>query len=119
MRYPSIKTLSEIFDDAKTARSIIDGTIDPCEASQSARDYERACYHAPPRYMLKLYALNDLGEFSGVESFEYSGGFVQYLNAGDTYAATLFYRTDLCDLWQVSTLGDVVETLERKGYKLL
>jgi len=118
MRYPSIKTLSELFDDAKTARGIIDGTIDPCEASQSAREYERTCYHAPPRYMLKLYALNELGNFYGVESVEYSGGFVEYLNAGDTYAATLLYRPDLCDRWQVSTLGDVVETLERKGYRV-
>ena len=118
MRYPSIRTLSEIFDDAKTARGIIAGSIDPCVASDAARKRELECFTLAPMLTLKLCALDELGGFFGVESFEYSDGFVEYLNAGDTYAATLLYRPDLRDRWQVSTLGDVVETLERKGYKV-
>jgi len=119
MRYPSIKTLSAIFDDSKTARGLIDGALDPCEVSRNACELERTSYHLPPIYLLKMEALNELGGFYGVASFEYSGGFIEYLNAGDTYAPTLFYRPDLQDRWQVSTLGDIVETLERKGYTVL
>jgi len=116
MRYPSVKTLSAIFNDPKTARGVLDGDIDPCEASRNACELESTSYHLPPFYLLQMEALNELGGFYGVESFQYSGGFIEYLNAGDTYVPTLFYRSDLRDRWQVSTLGDVVETLERKGY---
>jgi len=116
MRYPSIKTLSAIFDDPETARGVLDGTLDPCKVSSAASDIVREARNPVPGYMLKLWALNDIGKYYGVESFRYSDDYVEYLNAGDTYVPTLFYRPDLRDRWQVSTLGDVVETLERKGY---
>ena len=115
MRYPSIKTLSAIFDDPKTARGILDGSIDPESVSKAARDYVSQCYHAPPNYLVKLYALNELGDFFGVEYAEHPTQGFDYLNAGDTYAPTLVLRGP--DWYQVTTVGDVIETLERRGYK--
>ena len=113
MRYPSIKTLSAIFDDPKTARGILDGSIDPELVSKAARDYVAQCYHAPPDYLVKLYALDELGDFFGVEYTEHPTQGFYYLNAGDTYAPTLVRRG--ANRYQVTTIGDVIETIERRG----
>ena len=115
MRYPSIKTLSAIFDDPKTARGILDGSIDPESVSKNARDYVSQCYNRPPDYLVKLYALDQLGGFFGVEYAEHPTQGFDYLNSGDTYAATLVRRGP--NRYQVTTLGDVIETLERRGYR--
>jgi len=115
MRYPSIKTLSAIFDDPKTARGILDGSIDPESVSEWARDYVSKCYHHPPNYLVKMYALDQIGGFFGVEYAEHSTQGFYYLNAGDTYAPTLVRRGP--NRYQVTTIGGVIETLERQGYR--
>ena len=115
MRYPSIKTLSAIFDDPKTARGILEGSIDPESVSKAARDYVTECYHLPPDYLVKLYALSQLGGFFGVEYARHPTQGFYHLNAGDTYAPTLVRRGP--NRYQVTTVGDVIETIERRGYR--
>lgn len=119
MRTPSVKTLSTIFDDnAKQAKRFL--TCDRktlLAESQAASNCQMQSYERQPTYYLRLIALNDLGDFHGVEYCEtQEGDVVEYLNAGDTYNATLiFWR----GRWRVTTLGDFIETMERSGVKFL
>ena len=112
MRYPSVKTLSAIFDDPKTARGILDGSIDPTLVSEQAMLW---CRSTNMRGYEKMLALNELGGFFGVEYAEHSTQGFYYLNAGDTYTPTLVRRGP--NRYQVTTFGDVIETLERRGYR--
>lgn len=119
MRYPSVRTLSAIFgDNAKDARAILVGEKDPEEYPVVAQ-WVRECYNRPSRAELKMAALNELGEFYGVEvcfsTRSHTVPEFSYLNAGDTYAETLVrYRSGT---YRVTTWGDVVEAMERRGVK--
>lgn len=112
MRLPSIKTLSQVFEDPKRARQILEMTraqlleLDVCIAR------ERECYHPPKTSELRLTALNSLE--SGLHGVEY--GTVKernftYLNTGDTYAATVIYFDTN---YRVQSLGDFIEIQERR-----
>ena len=96
---------------------LIDGTIDP-ESFASVQTWIRQCYTRPSAHELRACALNEALGMNGVEAvFESSDStqpILEYLNAGDTYAATLTYRTDRWT-WRVSTMGDEIERLERAG----
>jgi hypothetical protein len=55
------------------------------------------------------------GEFCGVEyAYDSSGRLAfQYLNAGETYATTLVKRPQ--GDWRISTMGDEISALRRRG----
>lgn len=113
MPYPSVKTLQTLGIDratAKRVRGVLDGSIDPLTI-ESAAKYRQACYHAPPDYLLKLYAIDALIGTFGVEHIAKgrtlrSPAF-DYLNTGDTYAVTLIRLGS--QRYRVCSWGDIVE----------
>lgn len=115
IRTPSMKTLTTgLGIDGPTARivrEILQGKLDPCEVSPAADRYRLSCFNPPDRYMLKLCAINEVLGLHGVEyvpkgSNQRSPGF-EYLNTGDSYAATLI-RIDGGG-YRVCSWGDLVE----------
>lgn len=113
-RLPSVKTLATIFGPcAKDARKILEySRHELLVNNEAARKRLNECYHAPKTYDLKLTALDYLGCFSGVEGAETNDGeWLTYLNAGDTYVATLCYWRGR---YYVASLGAMVESLEKK-----
>lgn len=42
----------------------------------------------------------------------------EYLNTGEMYTPTLVYRFDIVKRWDILCVGDLIEILERKGYRL-
>lgn len=119
MNTPSIKTLSEIFyDNAKKAKFFL--TCDRetlLDNSQAAGNCELQSYGRQSTTYLRLIALDDLGEFAGVEYCETENGEVaEYLNAGDMYNGTLILWRGR---WRVTTLGDFIETMERRGIRFI
>lgn len=124
-RFPSVRTLEELFkDNAKEARKIIDtrafnskGTLsNRLWKFQSVQNRVNECWRMPSWLDLKMTALNELGEFAGTESMEHVNGeeYAEYLNAGDTYAATLIYWRRR---WRVQCIGDFVEVMERRSIR--
>jgi hypothetical protein len=117
--YPSVKTLSRIFgDSAEEARAVLEGKKAPEDYPEVAQ-LVRGCYNRPRLYELKMAALNELGESFGVEAVFSARSCVEpeftYLNAGDAYAETLVrYRSGT---YRVTSWGDVVEAMERRGVK--
>lgn len=107
-RSPSIKALREIFQDkAPEAKRVLRMNRAELEATDAGAERVRECFHPPEASDIRMHVLNALGEFSGVEAFETSRGeLVEYLNAGDTYTATLVrFRGS----YLVSTWGDIAE----------
>lgn len=115
MRTPSVKTLRIIFgDNAKEAKRML--TCNTADIhTQAAENLRRECYHKPTRLMIRMAALNELGELPGVEAAESANGeFAEYLNTGDTYAPTLIYWRGN---YRVQSVGDFIETMERCGIR--
>jgi hypothetical protein len=97
-RLPSIKTLSRVFSDAKQARRILEMGHAELSATDAGAARIAECFHA-------LNAIEP-GLF-GLESFQTrKGEYVEYLNAGDTYAPTLIYRAGR---YFVGCWGDIAE----------
>lgn len=111
---PSIKTLALAFpDNAREARAVLKMSRDELENHPVGAARVRECYHAPMTWDLRMNILNSIGGFYGVESIEGTRGeWAEYLNAGDTYAATIIYWRGR---YRVQSLGDFIETQERKG----
>lgn len=111
---PSIKTLEQAFpDNAREARAVLKMCRDQLEAHPVGAERVKQCYHAPMNWDLRMHILNSIGEFHGVESLEGTRGeWAEYLNAGDTYACTVIYWRGR---YRVQSLGDFIETQERKG----
>ncbi len=65
--------------------------------------------HAASLFMAEL---SRIGEFHGAESFYPAAPGIYYLNAGETYAATLIFRHDSASI-RVGCMGDVYEKLPR------
>lgn len=113
-RKPSVETLRAVFgDDANKARKIFEmSRAQLCETEAGAARV-RACYHAPKTYDLRMHALDALGHTYGLEACEASTGqHVDFLNTGDSYAPTVIYWRGA---YRVQSLGDFVETLQRRG----
>jgi hypothetical protein len=129
MRAPSVKTLTADFkigsDEAKLIRSIA-AAADDGERLKTLVDakvpgtssYVRSMHSDPYRSRLwrttvALHAMNEVMGTHGVEGLgprrggDYAPRY-EYLNAGDTYAATLIYDRDGDRLF-VGTWGDLVE----------
>lgn len=81
-----------------------------------------------PDYDKKLHCLDVVLEAYGIETIRLSehdsnyrvtrDTIALYLNTGDSYTPTIIYRYDIVKKWDVLSVGDLQEILERKGYKL-
>ena len=91
---PSIKTLLTLTagnaDKARELKRILTMKRSELEALPAGAARVRECYHAPSTSDLRLTCLDAaLGSY-GVESFQTrNGAYVDYINAGDTYAPTI------------------------------
>jgi len=112
----SVKALTELFgDNASAARAIMRGTLDPCDVPGVV---EPAWVNVPSVQVLRMRALGILGEFFGVENVYDVIGRQRftYLNAGDVYASTVIFNPET-GTYSISTVGDRVEALERRGVR--
>ena len=103
MKTPSVKRLEACFpgQGERAKEILLMGRVE-LEALSS-----QTYYNPPKRWQLKMEILNRLGEFHGVETIALGdGSFVDYLNAGDPYVATLYrWRGN----YYVGCWGDLVE----------
>lgn len=108
MRLPSIKTLSEVFEEPETARKILEMSREQLERHPAGAARVAECYNPPATEDIRMRVLNSLESgFHGVEFLESRDqDFADYLNVGEIYAATLI-------LWRgnyrVQCVGDFVE----------
>lgn len=121
-RAPSAATLAaNLRIDIVTAcrvKAILSGRVDLMTV-ESARRRQEEAYHDHEPVTLALEACNELLGTFGVEYLrsredtirEALG--VDYLNTGETYAATLSYD-NRTDLWRVCSLGSYVEAEPRR-----
>jgi len=95
MNYPSVKRISECLSVdnaiAMQIRGIIDGSTDPVTVGTDARQYVGSCFNRPSDYVVQLYAINELMQSYGVESFDSVHGTADYCNTGDSYTPTVLY----------------------------
>lgn len=117
-RLPSVATLAQVFADPKQARRILEMTRAELEQTEAGAARVRECLNPPATYDVRMHVLNacDAG-LHGVESISLHGGcdFAEYLNTGDTYAPTLIRYNGR---YRVQSVGDFVETLERRGVRV-
>lgn len=111
---PSIKTLEQAFpDNAREARAVLKMSREGLELHPIGAARIKQCYHAPMTWDLRMSILDSIGGFYGVESLEGTRGeWAEYLNTGDMYACTIIYWRGR---YRVQSLGDFIETQERKG----
>lgn len=109
-RVPSLKALAAVFPDpavAVQAKLVLHMTKDELLETEGGDKRWRECYNPPPPWELRMAELDRLAETFGVETFALRGGkFVDYLNTGESYAATI------CRVgghYRVSSWGDLVE----------
>jgi hypothetical protein len=118
--YPTVKTLQTQLrisrETALKVRKVLDGRLDP-ETFESVSNWVRQCYHKPRTIDLKLKACDEILETFGVESIEDPNAYVDpyhmnfthdYLNTGDSYAATLI-RDNRTGRVFVGSWGDIAE----------
>ena len=104
---PSIKKLAEVFgDNAKQAKAVLLMTRKELLEHPAASARFAECYRPPQTWDLRMTVLNELAGTYGVEAFETSAGWCEYLNAGDTYAATLVrFKGN----YRIACWGDIAE----------
>jgi|ETNvirenome_6_85_1030632.scaffolds.fasta_scaffold17428_2 hypothetical protein len=126
MRCPSAKRLKSELGvgtwGAETIRSLCAAVDDPDELESIIEQklpgtdtWVRSLHRSPFgsriwRRSAVLEGANEVIDAHGVEHIPGSErvGTIDYLNMGDTYAATLIYKWDTDNLW-ISSWGDVVE----------
>lgn len=81
------------------------------QGGEMAELIDKVCgpFYTPPNFTgLKMYLIDKLGGYSGVEYLTTPAGYsVIYLNAGDTYTPTLAHLQGSRDL-TIDCLGDIV-----------
>ena len=88
--------------------NIIDGRIFP-EKYEAVREWQDKCHNPPKDWQLKLCALNEILNESGVEEIAEDGKhLISYVNNGDTYAPTILYDVEKEEFF-VSSWGDFLE----------
>lgn len=115
--------LVETREEAELVRAIIHGPP-PLERLPKTAAWVNSCYHAPSPAAIRMEALNEATRGFGVETIHadddglYGQGtpVLQYVNQGDTYAATIVRRG--VNRYAISCWGDEVEKLERRGVKV-
>lgn len=121
MKTPSIKSLSSIFgDNAKQAKAILTATDWP--ALRAILGGERT--GGVKLWQARMEALNELGEFFGVETIALGdGSFVDYLNSGDSYGTTIlrwrgnYLVGDWGSLVERHDSMDLQEAIAANGYR--
>lgn len=103
-KIPSLKTLRQVYspEQAKMVR----------EKLTALRDLSSSCFNASLYETMQLIS-SSLGCF-GVEEVE---EYALYVNVADSYKSTLMFNRLTCD-FIVSSMGEFVEYLERKGIYL-
>lgn len=111
-RKPSIKTLSQVFDDPKQARAIFDMGHAELSEHPAGRARIAECWHHPKWWDVRLSVLNSIdNSMHGIESIECTDGeYASYLNTGDSYAPTVIYWRGA---YRVQSVGNFIETMER------
>jgi hypothetical protein len=112
-RVPSLKALAAVFPDpdvAIQAKLVLHMKHAELVETEGGGKHWRECYNPCPTWELRMAELDRLAETFGVETFALKGGkFVDYLNTGDSYAATI------CRVgghYRVSSWGDIAERYE-------
>ena len=107
-RLPSVRTLSTVFaHNAREARRVLEMSRTQLEQLPACQQRLAECYHAPRTWDLRMTALNLLADTCGVESVQLGDGeYLEYLNAGDTFAPTLLRHRGR---YRVAAVGDVIE----------
>lgn len=113
MKLPSLETLAQVFEDPAKARAILAMTRSQLEKTEAGAARVAECYHAPDTVDLRMHCLNALetGLHGSEAMVSTRGEIADYLNAGDSYAATIiFWR----GRFRVQSVGDFVEVMERQ-----
>ena len=109
---PSIRTLRAVFSEPEYAREILEMSRVDLERLAVCQARIAECYHPPSTMDLRLTALDALAGTHGIEGAQASDGqWLTWLNAGDTYAATI---THWAGRYRAESWGDRVEKLERR-----
>lgn len=116
MKTPSINKLASVFTDAKLAKDIF--LMTNCELAKHPVGAKRIseCFNSPTWHDVRMNILDSIEPgLYGVDCAEtVSGEYADYLNAGDSYTPTIIF-------WQgnyrVQSIGDFIETMERRGVK--
>ena len=113
-RVPSLRALAAVFPDpdmAIQAKLVLHMNRE--ELLETEGGWKERC--ANKTWQLRMAELNRLAETFGVETFALKGGkFVDYLNTGDSYAATI------CRVgghYRVSSWGDIAERYETMDFQ--
>ena len=107
-RSPTVKALVAVFGDkAREAKRILRMSRTELDALPAGEARNRECFTPPKTSDVRMKCLNALAETSGVEAFQvWNGDWCEYLNAGDTYTATLVrFRGS----YRVACWGDIAE----------
>lgn len=121
MRFPSIQSLKSVLhnsigmDAIRLARKI--GKADRAgilTLSSDAMNWHCKAFRPGTSY-LRLLALNQALEMHGIEYLRSTGGeYAEYLNTGDMYFPTIIrWRGN----YRVQSIGDFIETMERRGVR--
>lgn len=113
IRRPSVKTLGLVFDNPTEARRILGLSRGELRQHPAGAARHGECHTPPTTEDIRMHVLNSLDPgLHGVEAFKLKRGWVDYLNTGETYAATLI-RHD--GRYRVQSVGDFIERQERRG----
>lgn len=107
-RSPSIKSLESAFPGkGKELKTIFRMSREQLESLPAGEKRVRECYNPPDTSDIRLCCLDACAETCGVESFQTKRGeWVEYLNAGETYAPTIIrFRGN----YRVECWGDIAE----------
>jgi len=112
-RVPSVKTLQPVFGErSQEARDLLREDRDP-EDYESVKKWIKQCHHKPRYTELLMEALNEVAGTGGVESIWLQDAVTwptcDYLNTGDSYAATLIFNRANMTV-RVTSVGDLLET---------
>jgi hypothetical protein len=114
-----ISSLNISPEQAATVRGLIRGEIRTKDAERFPKSnaYFAKCYHEPHRLTRILECLNECLETFGVECIgevRTYGPPAEYLNTGDTYAATLVFD-HIAGNFKLTSWGDWLEKNENKA----
>lgn len=112
MRLPTIQTLAAVFGDrAHEARELLEKKRKTTDY-ESVRVWEAQSFNRP-RYTERLMcALNEIAGALGVDALfkatDANQPVYEYLNMGDSYAATLVFNREAHTI-RVASIGDILE----------